>query len=264
MQTNNLFSFRRLTWLFRQSLIINKRIIGISLIGFSGTLFAALFIFQLMARFRWTDQNATVMFLVLFFILGVIYSSLSFPAFRSKEKSMSYLLHPASSSEKFVFEILTRIIAFIIIFPVLYWLIANAEGWLAHQFFPELTHYRFSVLREGNGLYFQSDDTVWQVKWLVVMGVLSIFFIPFTGAGFFRKSPLLKTMFTLVIIGAAYTLFIYILFKGLHLHDYEPQGHRVLFIRSKENVLTFSVVATGVINLALLAMVWFGIKEKEA
>src|SRR5665647_2458070 len=88
MQTNNLFTFQRFGMLCKQSLIINKKLIGLSLAGFVGILFIALIVLQSASNFdRWENNDCMVTFVFLFFQLGILYSGLSFPSFRSKEKS---------------------------------------------------------------------------------------------------------------------------------------------------------------------------------
>src|SRR5690242_12789056 len=97
MKTNNIFSFRRFWLLCRQSLIINKKIMGMALIGLIGLSIAILLFIQANSSLKsWDIKSYIVLFLFPFFILGIIYTSLSFPAFRSKEKSMTYLTLPAS------------------------------------------------------------------------------------------------------------------------------------------------------------------------
>lgn len=140
-----MFSFKRFIALFKQSLIINKKTMAISIAGISGTLFVLLMVFQKLDNFEyWTNENYFSVFLVFFFSLGIIYSSLSFPAFRSKEKSITYLTLPISASEKFIFELLTRIVLFILFMPMLFWVISNIEGRIMHYYIPEFINYKFS------------------------------------------------------------------------------------------------------------------------
>ena len=83
MQTNNQFTVQRFVLLGKQSFIINKKMIGISLIGFVGILFLSLLFFQSANDFvRWDNKSYEVTFVTLFFPLGIIFSGLSFPAFR--------------------------------------------------------------------------------------------------------------------------------------------------------------------------------------
>jgi len=264
MQTNNLFTLQRFTMLFKQSLRINKNLIGISLAGVSGTLFVTLMLFQSKSHFQnWEQKDSLAAFIFFFFTLGFLYSSLSFPAFRSKEKSMAYLMLPASNSEKFVFELLTRIVAFIILMPMLFWVVANLEGIVVHHYFPKFINYKFSFGQAW--IEFTNNRPIkgWNML-AFIQGGLFVFIAAFTGASHFSKSPLVKTLFTFSIIIGGYALYTYLLFKGLNIKEYQPSNDRILFYNNKDQVFTFFAVAIMVVNLSLLAIAWFRLKEKEA
>lgn len=262
MQANNQFSIQRFMMLIKQSLRVNKKTIGISLAGISGTLFILLILFQKMSSFEdWTNQSYFKTFWAFFFIFGIIYSSLSFPAFRSKEKSIAYLTLPVSTSEKFIFELLTRIVGFIILMPLLYWIIANVEGSIIHYYFPSLANYKFSFHQA-----FTESSNKQVTGWVILSSIQSCLFVfiaVFTGASHFQKSPLVKTLFTFSAIVIGYLLFIYLLFKGLNLESHVPSNGGVLFIRSKEGAIAFFAIAATVVNLSLLAIAWFRLKERE-
>ena len=157
MQTNISFSFHRLVLLFKRSLIINKKRFAIAISAFSGILFITLVWAQASVNFsNWGEHAYLSTFVSVFLSLGISYAAFSFPAFRSKEKSMTYLMLPASAAEKFVFELLSRIVAFIILMPLLFWVIANLEGTLVHYYYPELINYHFSY---GKSLTSFTKDT---------------------------------------------------------------------------------------------------------
>ena len=267
METNNSFSFQRFTMLCKQSFVINKKLIGISLAGFAGTLFMLLLFSQFQTHFsNWGIKEYRVTFFFLFFTLGVIYSSLSFPAFRSKEKSMAFLMLPASATEKFVFEFLSRIVVFILIMPLYFWLIANFEGLVVHSFVPELTNYKFSFGMLGNGFLSVVKDgrfEFWAMI-LVIQVVLFVFIAPFAGASHFSKSPLLKTLFVFSLIIAGYGFSVYLLIKGLNLEGMHPVNDRVLFMHNTDGALMFFGILSTAINLSLLSIAYFRLKEKEA
>lgn len=263
MQTNHQFSFQRLLLLGKQSFILNKKLIGISLAGFAGILLLYLFMMQYNAQFKnWDNKDNIVTFISLFFTIGIIYSSLSFPAFRSKEKTMAYLMLPASSLEKFLYELIVRIVFFLFLMPVYFWLVTNLEGIIVHSFVPELTNYKFSFGEVHSYIADQGKLEGWG-KLIFAEGILFVLIASFTGASQFSKSPLLKTMFTISLIAAGYTLFIYLLVKGLNLREYHPAHDRILFIYSKNDaIISFAIIST-LINLCLLTIAWFGLKEKE-
>ena len=262
METNNSFSFQRFTMLCKQSFIINKKLIGISLGSFSGMLFLILLGNQSGAHFnQWENHDYLGTFVFLFFVLGIIYTSLSFPAFRSKEKSMAYLMLPASAPEKFLFEFVNRIIVFILLMPLLFWLIANLEGSVVHYFVPELKNYTFSFGEAFSEISKQPEFNFW-AKFAIIQGVLFVFITSFTGASYFSKSPLLKTMFAFSLIIAVYGFYVYLLIKGFDLQGIRVENN--FFIKDKDEAIVYMAIGATAINLCLLAMAWFKLKEKEA
>jgi len=264
METNNIFSFRRLVLLCKQSLILNRKMIVIALTGFVGVLMIAMFFFQAMSEFKnWQNRDSEVVFVSLFITLGILYSGLSFPAFRSKEKTMAYLMLPATSSEKFVFEILTRIIVFILLIPFIFWVVANIEGALVHNFVPELINYKFSFVETHTIKSAPLENEAW-ITFAIAQGILFVFIAPFTGASHFSKSPLLKTLFTLTMIVAGYFIFIYLTFKGLSLNEFDADKNHILFITNKNNALIAFAIAATILNLCLITISFFRLKEKEA
>jgi len=195
--------------------------------------------------------------------LGISYAAFSFPAFRSKEKSMTYLTLPASTSEKFVFELLSRIVAFIILMPILFWVIANLEGVLVHYYYPELINYQFSY---GKSLTsFTKDVDVKQVIFLIIQMVLFGFIAPFTGGSHFSKSPLFKTLLTFSIIVVSYFLFSLFLVKAFDLLQGLSAGNKGMHFRgNREIAIIMFKIGFTLTNLSLLAIAWFSLKEKEA
>ncbi len=259
MLTNNSFSVKRFVLLCKQSLIINKRLIGLTLTGFVGTLFFALIFLQSITSFReWDTKKYMAIFLILFSLFGMIYSSLAFPAFRSKEKSMTYLMLPASTSEKYIFEFLTRIVLYILIMPFLYWSVVNIEVAVIHYYMPEFT---FGKIISIENFKLNGASNRW-TSLLVTQGFLFLFILTFTGASYFSKSPLLKTLFSLSLIIAGYALLSYLLFKGLNIQEYHHSGKNRILL-DKDKALAFGAILATLTNLTLLAIAYFRLKEKE-
>jgi hypothetical protein len=249
--------------LFKQSLRINKRLIGISLSAVAGSFFIALILFQLASQFRnWSERDCQITFEWFFFMLGIVYCSFAFPAFRTKEKTMAYLMLPVSISEKFTFEILTRIIVFILFMPLMFWLVANLEGFIVHHFVPDLINYKLSF---GTVLtvFTHNNTTGWAIFGYIQI-VLLAFIVAFTGASYFSKAPLMKTIFTLSIIQVGFILFIYLLYKGFNMKEVSFSIERIFFIKSEAEAVIFFALSLLVVNMSLLAIAWFSLKEKEA
>ena len=264
MQTNNSFSFRRLMLLFKQKLIINKRRYPLAIAAFSGGLIISFVFAQTINNFgNWSNMHYVSTFISVFVIVGIAYSAFSFPPFRSKEKCMVYLMLPATNSEKFVFEILSRIVAFIILMPLLYWILANLEGAVFHYYFPELTNYKFSF-RDGFLAIVKDGKFEFWALILTLQGILFMFIAPFAGAGYFSKSPLVKTLLTFSIIMLSYFLFAFLLDKSLNLEGLHPVGKNLIFFKDGQTVIKLMGIGMVIVNLSLLAIAWFSLKEKEA
>ena len=264
MQTNNSFSFRRLMLLFKQKLIINKRRYPLAIAAFSGGLIISFVFAQTINNFgNWSNMHYVSTFISVFVIVGIAYSAFSFPPFRSNEKSMVYLMLPATNSEKFVFEILSRIVAFIILMPLLYWILANLEGAVFHYYFPELVNYKFSF-RDGFLAIVKDGKFEFWALILTLQGILFMFIAPFAGAGYFSKSPLVKTLLTFSIVILSYFLFTFLLTKSLNLQGLHPVGNSLIFMKDSQTVIKLLGIGMVIVNLALLAIAWFSLKEKEA
>lgn len=264
MQTNNTFSYKRFMLLCKQSLIINRKLIGITITGFAGALFVLLLFLQSINNdFRnWPFNSYFRIFIILFIGLGIIYTSLSFPAFRSKEKSTTFLLLPSSTSEKYVFELVSRLLVFIILMPLLFWLVVKIEGAVVHRFDSSFVSYQITLEEFINKLKPSDKVSHWE-NYTYVQMILFTFIFSFAGASHFSKSPLLKTLFTFSLLAGGYFLLIYLLYKGLNLRDYNPVDNSVLGMDVRHDSLMIVGLAFTAINLTFLAFTFFRLKERE-
>jgi hypothetical protein len=254
--------------LCKQSVVVYKKTMIMAITGFAGILFILLLLFQSMNHFKWDIYNYLDTFFFLFFVLGLIYISLSFPAFRSKEKSISYLLLPTSTWEKYVFEILTRIILFIVFIPLIFWVIANLEAHFFNRFFPSHPSYQFSLsdaykrLTGPENIKNFSGSAFWIKYGFIQLGLFAFIF-SFAGGSHFSKSPLLKTIFTFSILIGGYFLLCYLLYKGLNLKGYNPPDNKILFVDVKTNPWIITSIGMTLINLTFLTFSFFSLKERE-
>src|SRR5690606_19233305 len=130
MKISDTFNITRFGLLVKQHLIHNHRMLLISIVGFCGGLFMLLLIIQAMNQFdSWSQDAYYGTFITIFIATALLYAGTSFPSLRSREKSYSYLLNPASTLEKFLFELISRIVLFIILIPLLYWVVFHVEGY---------------------------------------------------------------------------------------------------------------------------------------
>jgi hypothetical protein len=168
--------------------------------GSSVLLIFLLYFLQASQQFSdWENVDYSGVFAFIFFPLGILFSGLAFPAFRNKEKSMAYLMLPVTQTERYIFEFLTRILLFIVIIPPLFWVVANLEGAVVHQFAPELVHYRFSFGEAWLKFTSHGHLAGWTL-FAVMQGWLFSLFLFFAGASHFSRMPFQKTWFSFGVL----------------------------------------------------------------
>lgn len=261
MAASKLFSLQRIKQLAQYHYNIESKTNLLRIGGFLVAIILLLIIGQSLGRnYRsWENKNYFSIFIMFFFIGGVLNAANSFKWLRSKEARYAYLMIPATAMEKFIFEFVNRIVLFILLMPLAFWIIANTEGYLYHLFNPNLAHFQFSYMESLNKWELIKEG-FW-AKWLIVNGFLLLFTISFTGATYFKKSPFAKLLLSLAIILAVFFAYGLILFRAFSLNDYAPDN--VLFINVREQGKLFLGMGLFMINIVCLTIGYFNVKEKE-
>lgn len=260
MKTSNTFSIYRFGLLVRQDIIHNFKLLSISLIGFCGGLFILLLMIQIGDNFRpWSADAFFQLFLTIFIGTAILHAGTSFPLLRTKEKSYCYLLNPASAIEKFGLEFVMRIAAFILLVPLLYGIIFNAEGYVVHLLYPKYTYVSHSVLDLPN----IRVPGKWFVTLIISCGLL-IFTIPFAGATIFFKYPLVKTLFAVALIFFFHLFLVYFFIEILDVGSYRTRGNKILGMDGEQDLIRFLAIYSIIANGVLIAASFLKLKEREA
>jgi hypothetical protein len=135
------------------------------------------------------------------------------------------------------------------------------EGRIVHHYVPQLASDRFSFVETISKSIKTQKGLFWGI-FGTIQAILFVFTAAFAGASHFYKSPLIRTLFTFSLIVAGYFLFSYLLFRGLNLKVYHPTVPFAFF--TKNRILMFFALAGLLVNVTLLAIAWFRLKEKEA
>jgi hypothetical protein len=259
MATHELFSFQRIRQLAQNQYVMDRKT---TWLGWGGIIIAITFVLLVGQSLdhnylRWNNKSYFGTFLMFYFVGGIAASANSFKWLRSKEARYAYLMIPATALEKFTFEFFSKIVAFLLLTPFVFWIVANTEGYIFHLFQPNFLQYRFSFF-EGFSDWDLFQKGFWGV-WLLVNGVLLCFTISFTGSTYFKKNPFPKLLLSLAVILVTFIIYYVILIKILGLYNYVHIEH------SRVTPLNRHVV--GIIlflfNLVCLAISYFNIKEKE-
>jgi hypothetical protein len=256
---NNTFSIKRIGLLYRQYYFLNDKKLFLTL-GATVGLIVAIHTFTHIVKLGHLNTVNPQYFMIVFlfcFIGGtLLWTGYAFPGFRTKEKCFNYLTVPASTSEKFVFELINRLILFIVVFPAIYWCFTNLVTWSFHQYVPEYVNYKFSYSFPKPSL------SVREIVLIVSLCFL-IFTISFAGASYFKTLPIVKTIVVVFVLVCVYALYVYLVVEKLGLKQYNPANDRILFMRSADDAKLAGIFAAITANLFLLAISFFRLKEKE-
>jgi hypothetical protein len=259
--SNNIFSTKRFLLLFRQHFIHNAQFLLLSTVAYIGIIFIVLSITQVGNNLEPHELEAFQGFLVGFVtVFGILYVGYSFPAFRSKESTISYLMMPASVLEKFAFELVSRIGLILVTLPLLYWMTFNLQG------------YFFEIFSDG---IFQPISIVHIVKLdippdyslliysIITAGVLFALSLAFTGAAMFTKQPLVKSLFAVALVVMFFVGYSYIVMVQFGVEGYHPPDSMYLVPVEEDSALRWVGIALFVATAVMLFVAFRKLKERE-
>jgi hypothetical protein len=263
MSANDTFNINRFLLLFKQHYIHGNKIMLYSVIAFCGAAFLVLSLVQLENETPLpldTEVFITVL-ASLVSVFGIIFVGHAFPAFRSKETAASYLTLPASIFEKYLFELIYRVGATLIVLPVLFWITFHFHGYF-FQLFTDLTFEPVNISEINKYLSIEIDEDSWILLMVTSMSLLAIT-IPFAGAAHFAKQPMVKTLFTVGILVLFFVLLIYFVFVELALENYHPNESMFLIPTNESGAFKFLSTVFVATNVFMLVITYLKLKEKE-
>jgi hypothetical protein len=257
--SNNVFSWMRLRMLFKQHLIHNAQFLLLSTGAYIGLIFIVLSVTQVGNSLQPHDLGVFQAFLIGFVVVfGVLYVGHSFPAFRSKESTISYLMTPASALEKFVFEVISRIGLVLVTLPVLYWLTFHLQGF----FFTIFTDKIFQPI--GLKYIVTIDANVpMMIYSLVSAAIVFCLSLAFTGAAMFTKQPLVKSLFATATVVMLFVGYSYIVLEPIGLGKYNPPDRMILVPLNENQGLLAVTAALFAATMVMLFVAYRKLKERE-
>lgn len=258
----NKFSSTRIWLLFKQHFLHNSQYLLLSVGAYVGVIFIILSFVQINEL---PQSNNAIHFQELMSLLvpafGILYVGHSFPAFRSKESTIHYLMIPASVLEKFVFEFVSRIGITLLALPLLYWITFHVQGY----FFSIFTENTFEPVGIHYLVWIEDvpPDYQFLVYTLITGGVLFALSLAFAGAAMFTKQPLIKSLSFLGLIILFFAGYSYMIIEPLGLGDYNPPDQMWLLPLQEENALTSVAVALYAGTAIMLFISYRKLKERE-
>jgi hypothetical protein len=260
--SNNTFSAQRFLLLFKQHLIHNTNFLLLSTVAYIGVVFIVLSVTQVGNSLRPHDIDTFQGFLVGFVtVFGILYVGHAFPAFRSKESTINYLMVPASVLEKFVFEFISRIGIMILTLPLLYWATFHLQGYFFTIFTDEI--FQPIGLQYLVKIDVPGADYPFLIYTLITAAVLLAFVLAFTGAAMFNKQPLVKSLFAVAAIIMFFMAYSYIVIVHVGIGRYNPPDTLMLVPRNEAKVLQLVSMALIITIVIMLFVAFRKLKERE-
>jgi len=203
-------------------------------------------------------------------LIGLLVSAgTAFSALRSNKNSVHYLLLPVSNLEKFVAQFLIRIVAFVLLYFILFWSIFKVS-YLFFEIFepisntlknyhildPLIIYDKYAVFNVTSGAYYT-----------FMSFLLFVTFFAFAGASFFKKYALFKTIFAFAI--TAFSVFLlFVMFS----HFFYSHGENEFFeikltshdiSKDVSNKNTYLLALFSGISILLAPLAYFNLKERE-
>lgn len=264
MKTYNIFNLKRFGKFAKSSIVINYKqnlLLWEALVTF---IFVTSLLMIVDSASQWNRDGWMPLFIGTYFVAGIIFAGSSFPQFRNKEKTMMSLMTPVTSFERLLYEFLEKVVAYILLFPALFYLMSSFAVVVRNVFQTN----RVVAVNGVNSFPFQSisfdhlvtgsDGLFWAFFGLSI----AVFSLSFAGAAVFRKYPLVKTIVfvggVLGVIGGYFVL----IFEKFHL--FNPWISNFGDHASKEQSIAFLIILSVVASLVTLAYAYFKLKEKEA
>lgn len=262
--SSNIFSAKRFRLLYKQHLMHNSRTLLYAMVAYAGVIFLLLSFVQMTNDKLPHDEESFISFLIGFVaVFGILFVGHSFPAFRSKESTINYLMLPGSALEKFLFELTSRFLLVFIFLPIVFWVVFHLQG----IFFSLFSDVPFQMVGFEHVDKITLPENVkkmafWFVTLVMALSFLA-FVLPFTGSAMFGKQPLMKTLFSIGLIVSLYALVIYVALEPLGVAKYNTNDTLWLTPLDSGGAFRFFACLTIIGNIVMLFVAYRKIKEKE-
>lgn len=214
--SGNSINSSRLTNLFRYEWAIDKRFyllgsIGLFMISFG--VFLTIW-YNNISGFVWRSVDYNSIFFAGFVFLSVFGISQSFIDLREKKSAIRYLTLPASPVEKFLVQVIFRLLLPLIVYPIVFWLGANLSVdvyYFIQNFLLEKTALPEIEKVEVLYLYWLPNATIDVGYWGLFGLIISIPVLMFMGGIIYGKwsfigMPIAIVLFWALMFGSYYAI----------------------------------------------------------
>jgi hypothetical protein len=263
MKQNKYFSIGRFTRLLQNDWLINQKTYLFAIVGLSLAVYSLIYFSMITTRSVTINQYTGF---IIFYMMGVgIVVGTSFPAINNQIKMSNYLLVPGSTFEKFMVQFVIRIVLFIPIALLIFWICAHLA---------KASLIPFSKIGYDSAVQiadFHYRDLIERMHPIdrvpAITSIFSALCTLFAGSVYFKRFALVKTLVSLGIIYFA-IIFSFILFSNIFF-PYETSNLRTIdfhtykISRDLTNTQLFAYLIGCLSWIFFLPLAYFKLKEKE-
>lgn len=265
MKQNKYFSLKRFARLLRQDLLINKTIYLFTPIGLGIAIYAITYIIICTSNNAFFNHNEYIPLILIYLMaVGAIIGT-SFPALSNQIKKVNYLLTPGSLLEKYMVQFVIRIVLFIPLALIIFWVGVHLAKTTVILFPPsnvvlaQIVDYHFLDLFAND--YLKPVDIT-----AIVLSIFSIATLLFTGCTYFDRFSLVKTLIAMgIIVFIVVCTFVILshIFYPEQTHGFDIQLRAYTIWDNMYNIQLFLYLLGGLSWLFFLPLAYFKLKEKE-
>lgn len=254
----------RFVRLFKHDLLLNQKTYLFALVGLSIAIYAFTY-FIMFANRGGFNRAEDYIPLILFYLMGIgVFIGTAFPALNNQIKMSNYLLAPGSIFEKYLVQFVIRVVLFIPVALLLFWLGTHLAK---VSMIPDPRNgFDPSRIQDFHFRDLFKDVPTFRDKLIIILSIFSFATVLFAGSAWFNRFALVKTLIVSgIMIGAV--LLSFVLFSHLFYPDmvygFDIHIRNYKVTEDLENVQLFFYLIGGLSWLFFLSLAYFKLKEKE-
>jgi len=262
MKQNNYFSLKRFKNLLRNDWLINQKTYLFTLVGIALAIYGLCY-FLMRTSGHFTNSQYLGLFIFYMIGNGIIIGT-SFPVLTDHVKTINYILTPASIIEKYMVQFLNRIVIFIPLALLIFWVAVH----LAKASLLKDQAIGFDLVNRIDDFHYKGLVNQLYYKDLVpsLLGIFSYYTFLFAGSVYYNRYALAKSI---ILTGAIlFSVYLFLLLFSHLVFPEQTKGFNVYFYvynvtKDIDNIKFFLYTIASLSWLFFLPLAYFKLKEKE-
>ncbi|BDD11166.1 hypothetical protein FUAX_35980 [Fulvitalea axinellae] len=220
---------------------------------------------KILETLPWTiKEQVERYFLSSLFIFGTLIAGTAFSSFRKENSTKQYLLVPASTLEKFISQVVFRLVLFILLFPVLFHLLSDLVIYTMSLVYEDFQFKAYSFFDSSLWKRTYRMDYHFFIKSFLASVPILYFTFLFWGTVHFGKKALLKSLAVVAIFIILFNWGDYMyMHSGIKRYEMGIEHTSMIFSQAESSKAILPLFITCSFSIVLICSAYFKLKEKE-